>query len=992
MAANTDFNNDGSDSDVTDVYSPASSINQVSQRSHKVPSQSFSQDLTNEIITGVNPPSLNSKSPRDPRRSTNTPLSFSQYSSSGPISVSQEQRINEDLNTFAEAFNNHEVIFTLSQSKRRVTPTSEDGLVSSPQQGLNCVASNPTPSKRLRVESTDSELIKNLLQKDAASSNVRQNYIEPIDRVQGMGFPNSDTNQVPLPIMDQAPSRYYNFDQLPSQSFTTNRDISTNCADQVPSSTKSRDCQQFSHHDNIPPSTTYDTPGFDFMETVGSRGSQSSNIDLSFLDSITNIPPNQLPQSISYQEPTTQSVLTDPHNPTATIVQRTNNTRIEHDNVATTSAVVGNKATANSYLFPAVNATIGMNLNQPGANSLDMDNVVDQAISNSDVNLSFDERDPLALVRLNKIPLTTNILDKYVIGPGFQNINDASRSTVLHWLCAKSVWQNGEENFSELATHLLSNGADPTNVDIDGDNVLMLAIMFSSVDVYNAILSFPQYVDDVKLWTQVNKAGNTILHLALGSSTFSDQSFVEFILKKMRDMTRKSKRTPIAVKEKPKRNHKSVPSTAVNEPSTIDINSVNKDGNTALHLVFLGNTYKKSVLYAHKVCDQLVPTDYKKRDITAAYFSTRCNKMLEPLTYRLLSENADIKVKNKNGHLPIDCAIKLGCSQTVLIKLFDESFDATDLKRLSKSALAMKVVPLQLLSKLTKKIADFGFYVTVDVKNKDLREQLEKLQCLKKLPLFPTLKLKIKERKYEEVLEILQEMGDENMIEQVRKIMPYFLTYISNTFASNKFINPFTQILINKFRIDPNHVDHISGFVLHNIIENWGKNPDTSVLALRFLLENTNVSIDFVHSTYSFGNITPLQYALYAGVWRAAEILIFKKADTSRIKIKYLPSTGFTVCFQLLIMMGVKINETDIIEHTLLDQNPDVRDELNFFFKYRRDIRKRTNVPMLAHMCVKTLCEVYGLKLPEKENRQTEAVEEVDLEEELVEVIGIDSD
>jgi len=81
--ADPEFNcaNDEYDSDVTEIYSPASSLNRISQPSNEVSPQRLSQDLTR-----ANQPSSSSKS----LRMTNTPLSFSQYSSSESVSVSED--------------------------------------------------------------------------------------------------------------------------------------------------------------------------------------------------------------------------------------------------------------------------------------------------------------------------------------------------------------------------------------------------------------------------------------------------------------------------------------------------------------------------------------------------------------------------------------------------------------------------------------------------------------------------------------------------------------------------------------------------------------------------------------------------------------------------------------------------------------------------------------------------------------------------------------
>ena len=142
------------------------------------------------------------------------------------------------------------------------------------------------------------------------SVSVSEDSCRYIDTVQGMTFLNS--KQVPLPSMEHAPSRYYNLEQL---------------------------------------------PGIDFMEAA-QGSSQFSSIHLSFLDAISNqLPPNRV--SISHQESTMHSVLTNSHNQTAaTVVHGRNNARME---IATTLADVANENTASSYSLPKVNETVAIN-------------------------------------------------------------------------------------------------------------------------------------------------------------------------------------------------------------------------------------------------------------------------------------------------------------------------------------------------------------------------------------------------------------------------------------------------------------------------------------------------------------------------------------------------------------------------------------------------------------------------------------------------------
>ena len=594
---------------------------------------------------------------------------------------------------------------------------------------------------------------------------------------------------------------------------------------------------------------------------------------------------------------------------------------------------VGNGvSTTENHSFDEQNGIFGGNIG-------DVINDIDFIINDSSANLTEEERTPIGIIKQNKIKLTPEILSSEIFGKWKSyNENDRSRSSMLHWLVIKSVEEKGIENinrFTQLATHMLEMGADPKHCDLDDDNVLMTAALFGSLSVYNAILSFEAHGHDADLWNKQNKSGNLPLHLAIGSTVFSAAPFIQLFASKTRD-----------------------------------INSVKKDGNSSLHLLFLGNDYKKSVEYGG--------ISHKKHRVNPTSGTT-----IYQLVKILLKAGASKTIKNKKGSYPIECAIAANASENLLMKLYDESFESAAVKRITQDAMRLPNIPMQLLIKLSQKSADYGYYVDYDIRNKHLREQIMNAQKIPKLPLFPTLKQKIKDRKLNEVLTMLQEMNDKQMIKQVLKNMPYLLTRISSLSQSKKLIHQFTVLLVKKFHMDVNRIDPMSGFVLHNMIVNFGGDRTTSRSALAFLLRETNVDFDTVHTIPIHGEITPLQFALDLGQWEAAVMLICKGADTIRVKINNLRETEFTVCFQLLREFNVNLKEDELVEDSYKDDEF-IMDELKDYRKYCRDDRKtkkNKEISLLSRLAVDQIIKQYKLEIPKAQKpTATVIAEEIDLE------------
>lgn len=222
------------------------------------------------------------------------------------------------------------------------------------------------------------------------------------------------------------------------------------------------------------------------------------------------------------------------------------------------------------------------------------------------------KRDGLPLVRsyLRHCVVLNMSIVKTMASCGYFNVQDSIGQTPLHWIIAKDKLQ---KLFGvDAVKAIIQNGGDPAIEDLEGDNVMHLALITKmSLDYISAILEGQPIPSPMA--TSRNKKGWTPMMLLVSRSLNFDVEIIKALVR-----------------------------------YGSDINEKDSFGGTLLHYLFSNVDYVKSPKFIHcyKHSPVVQPKPFRDFEYVISF---------------LVGLGADVNIKNDSNFVPLRLAIDLPC-------------------------------------------------------------------------------------------------------------------------------------------------------------------------------------------------------------------------------------------------------------------------------------------------------------------------------------------